>query len=87
MFSIFDQHSMKGLTNFDASLVRSVEEIRKIFIQLKTYEEFKASMDIPNEYLSLDNLLSFLCDLLCCFILLVKFLLLMYVVEIQFIVL
>jgi hypothetical protein len=56
MFPIFGQHSMKGQTNFDASLVRSVEEIRKIFIQLKTYEEIKASMDIPDEDLSLDNL-------------------------------
>jgi hypothetical protein len=56
MFSIFDQHSMKGQTNFDASLARFVEEIRKIFIQLKTYEEIKVSMDIPYEDLSLDNL-------------------------------
>jgi len=56
MFSIFGQHGMKGLINFDASLVRHVKEIRKIFIQLKTYEEVKASMDIPDEDLSLDNL-------------------------------
>jgi len=56
VFSIFCQYSTRGPIEFDASLVRFVEEIRKSLIRTRTYEEIRALLEAPYEEFSLDDL-------------------------------
>jgi len=55
MFSIFCQYSTRGPIELDASLVKSVEEIRKSLIRPKNYEEIRALLEAPDEEISLDD--------------------------------
>jgi len=55
MFSIFCQYSTRGPIELDASLVRSVEEIRKSLFRSRNYEEIRALLDAQDEEISLDD--------------------------------
>jgi len=56
MFSIFCQYSTRRPTELDASLVRSVEEIRKSLIWPINYEDIRALLEALDEEISLDDL-------------------------------
>ena len=56
MFSVFDQHSTRGPIEWDASLVRSAEQILKSLIRPRNYEEIRALLEPPDEEISLDDL-------------------------------
>jgi len=53
MFSIFDQHSLKGPIKLNTTLVWSFQDIRENLIRLRTYEEIRACMDKLDEDLGL----------------------------------
>jgi len=40
----------------DASLIRSVEKIRKSLIRPRNYEEIRALLEAPDEEISLDDM-------------------------------
>jgi len=56
MFSVFAQHSTRGLIELDVSLVRSAEQILKSLHRPKNYEEITALLEGPEEEVSLDDM-------------------------------
>jgi len=56
MFSLFGQHSTRGLIELDASLVRYAEQILKSLHRPRNYEEIRALLEGPEEEVSLDDL-------------------------------
>jgi len=83
MIFIFCQHSTRGTIELDASLVRSVEEIRKSLFRPRNHEKIRALIDAPDEENSLDEII-LLCAL-CCFyyVFYVVFYYAFYVVELS----
>jgi len=55
MFSVFSQHSIRGLIELDASLVRSAEQILKSLNRPRNYEETRALLEGPDEEISLGD--------------------------------
>lgn len=56
MFSVFGQHTTRGLIELDASLVRFAEQILKSLHRPSNYEEIRALLEGPEEEeVSLDD--------------------------------
>jgi len=53
MFSIFGQYNTRRPIELDASLVKSVEQIKKSLIRPMNYEEIRALLDAPHEDINL----------------------------------
>lgn len=68
MFSIFDQHTLKGPIELDTSLVSSFKDIRERLNHPRTNEEIRVCIDRTCEDLSLADPLSCMCFIMLLYV-------------------